>query len=406
MELMVEHTYKQSEVGKIPVDWKVELLDDLSEKITVGIASAATHAYRTTGIILFRNQNIKPNYLDDSDILYISIDYENAFKNKRLKAGDLLTSRTGYPGTTCVVPNKYIGAQSFTTLIIRPDSNKVDSVYLSYYINAEVGQSFFETNQIGGGQKNVNAATLKLLPIALPPTKGEQITIATTLSDTDVLINGLEKLIEKKRNIKQGAMQELLRPRNGWDVKKLGDIGESIIGLTYIPSNIVDDGILVLRSSNIQDNKLKYNDNVFVDVQVNEKLKTQKGDILVCVRNGSRNLIGKCAYIDGRAVGETFGAFMAIFRSRYNNFIFHVFQSNIIKRQIDEHIGATINQITNKSMNSFEIPFPPMDEQNKISSILFEMDSEIEALERKLAKYREVKQGMMQVLLTGKVRLV
>lgn len=118
--------YKQTEVGVIPVDWDVMPLWKIAEKIMVGIASAATHAYRNKGVVMFRNQNIKPGYLDDSDVLYISEDYEDTFKNKRLKSGDLLTARTGYPGTTCIVPAQYEGAQSFTTLITRPRKGVVD----------------------------------------------------------------------------------------------------------------------------------------------------------------------------------------------------------------------------------------------------------------------------------------
>ena len=94
-------------------------------------------------------------------------------------------------------------------------------------------------------------------------------------------------------------------------------------------------------------------------------------------------------------------------RAPYNLFIIHLFQSNIIKRQIDEHLGATINQITNKSLNSFEIPFPPtQEEQTRIASILSDMDNEITALENKLEKYKKIKLGMMQNLLTGKIRLL
>jgi type I restriction enzyme S subunit len=146
---------------------------------------------------------------------------------------------------------------------------------------------------------------------------------------------------------------------------------------------------------------------VFVDVDISEKLMVKHGDILICVRNGSRDLIGKCAYIDDRAKGMTFGAFMTVFRSPFHAFVFHQFQSNIIKRQIHEHLGATINQITNKSLNSFIVPLPPTEaEQTAIAEILSDMDAEITALEGKLVKARQVKAGMMSELLTGKIRLV
>jgi type I restriction enzyme S subunit len=202
--------YKQTEVGLIPEEWSVKPLKNMSEKVMVGIASAATHAYRNRGIILFRNQNIKPNFLDDSDVLHVTEEYEILFKGKRLKGGDLLTARTGYPGTTCVVPDKYENSQSFTTLITRPIQSIVLSSYLSYYINSEQGNNFFERSKIGGGQKNVNAGILKFMPIPLPPTLTEQKAIAHVLSDMDAEIAQLEAKKAKYQAIKQGMMQELL----------------------------------------------------------------------------------------------------------------------------------------------------------------------------------------------------
>ena len=209
----VQPEYKQTEIGMIPVDWDVKPLRALADKIMVGIASAATHAYRDRGIVMFRNQNIKPGRLDDSDILYIDPNYEAIFKNKRLKSGDLLTARTGYPGTTSIVPQKYEGAQSFTTLITRPSCHLIDPNYLCCFINSNAGQAYFEQNQIGGGQKNVNAGSLKHLPVPVPPTKAEQEAIAATHSDMDAEIIALEAKLAKSRQIKRGMLQELLTGR-------------------------------------------------------------------------------------------------------------------------------------------------------------------------------------------------
>lgn len=139
---------------------------------------------------------------------------------------------------------------------------------------------------------------------------------------------------------------------------------------------------------------------------MSEKLRLKENDILICVRNGSRDLIGKCALITSKVKGESFGAFMSVFRSPLNRYVIHVFRSDIVKKQIEEYLGATINQITNKSLNSFEIPFPPPNEQLAIATILSDMDTELTTLEKKLEKAKQLKQGMMQQLLTGKIRLV
>src|SRR5437867_2439200 len=89
-----------------------------------------------------------------------------------------------------------------------------------------------------------------------------------------------------------------------WNVKPLGELGEALIGLTYKPSDVREHGTLVLRSSNIQNDALAFDDNVFVDTNIPERIKVRPGDVLVCVRNGSRNLIGKAALLDERAVGD------------------------------------------------------------------------------------------------------
>lgn len=190
-----------------------------------------------------------------------------------------------------------------------------------------------------------------------------------------------------------------------WQTIKLGDIGQSLIGLTYSPSNVKPSGTLVLRSSNIQKGRLEFTDNVYVDSSIPEQIKIQENDILICVRNGSRKLIGKSVILDRRVAGQTFGAFMAVYRSASNPFLQYFFQSNDFKRQIDEHLGATINQITNRSLNSFIVSLPPAQEQREIVSRLRDFDDLIATLERLITKKQAIKQGMMQQLLTGRTRL-
>jgi type I restriction enzyme S subunit len=193
---------------------------------------------------------------------------------------------------------------------------------------------------------------------------------------------------------------------NDWDVKPLWQLGESLIGLTYKPQDVCEHGTLVLRSSNIQEDSLRFEDNVFVQKDIPERLMVRPGDILICVRNGSRDLIGKSVLLDERANGMTFGAFMTVFRSPRGWFVSYLFQSEILKRQINEHLGATINQITNKSLNSFEIPLPPNEsEQDAIAAALSDVDALLDALDRLIAKKRDLKQAAMRQLLTGQSRL-
>ena len=187
-----------------------------------------------------------------------------------------------------------------------------------------------------------------------------------------------------------------------WEVKSMGLIGDTIIGLTYSPNNVSKYGTLVLRSSNIQNNQLAFKDNVFVDMELPNRVIVNENDILICVRNGSKRLIGKSTLIDKKTKGSAFGAFMSIYRSKSNLFIVNVFQSHIIQKQINEVLGATINQITNKDLASFQIPLPPPKEQESIAQVLSDTDALITVLEKRIAKKRLIKQGAMQTLLTPK----
>jgi type I restriction enzyme S subunit len=192
-----------------------------------------------------------------------------------------------------------------------------------------------------------------------------------------------------------------------WEVKALGNIGDTIIGLTYSPNDVASFGSLVLRSSNVQKNRLAFKNNVFVEMDLPDRVIVRQDDILICVRNGSRQLIGKCALIDEKTAGSAFGAFMSIYRTEFSKFVFFQFQSNIIQNQINEVMGATINQITNKDMAGFKIPMPKnKDEQTAITGVLFDIDAELDGLQQRLSKTQKIKQGMMQELLTGKTRLV
>lgn len=191
-----------------------------------------------------------------------------------------------------------------------------------------------------------------------------------------------------------------------WTISALGEIGESLIGLTYRPDQVRNHGTLVLRSSNIQESRLCFDNNVYVDADIPERIMVRPGDILICVRNGSRDLIGKAVLLDERTVGMTFGAFMAVFRSPAGQFVNYLFQSDILKRQINEHLGATINQITNKSLNSFRIPLPPTEvEQRAVAAALSDVDALLDGLDRLIAKKRDLKRAAMQQLLTGQTRL-
>lgn len=160
-----------------------------------------------------------------------------------------------------------------------------------------------------------------------------------------------------------------------WEKQCLGNLGTTIIGLTYKPSDVTNDGsgIIVFRSSNIQKGMIDYSDLVRVSKKIKSNLFTQEDDILICARNGSAKLIGKNAIIEKSDANKTFGAFMMIYRSQQNRFVKQLLETRRYATQISENLGARINQVTTSDFNGFEFFFPKTDEEKKKIAIFLRL---------------------------------
>ena len=185
-----------------------------------------------------------------------------------------------------------------------------------------------------------------------------------------------------------------------WEKYSLGEVGSTIIGLTYSPSDVVKDGgTIVLRSSNIQDGEIDYKDLVFVNKKIKDTLYTRPNDLLVCARNGSARLIGKNALIAETDSGHTFGAFMMIYRSEDNQFIHQLLSTKRYYTQVGENLGARINQITTSDMNSFEFYFPKSkSEKDKIAHLLGLINLRISTQKKVIEKYESLIRGLCEKL--------
>lgn len=176
--------------------------------------------------------------------------------------------------------------------------------------------------------------------------------------------------------------------KEGWEYKKLGEVTNCQIGLTYKPTDVIDNGgIIVLRSSNIQDNKIALDDIVRVNCNISPSKYVKDGDILMCSRNGSFRLVGKVARIENLNEPMSYGAFMTIIRSDYNDFLFYFFQSESFRKQIFIGQTATINQITTKMLNSTSVVIPPLSEQQHVVE---ELDLLSSIIEKKKAQLNEL----------------
>lgn len=400
--------YKPSPFGPIPTDWDTHKLGEICENIMVGIASAATHAYRSEGVVMFRNQNIKENQLEDGDVLFIDREYEKSHKNKRLKGGDILIARTGYPGTACVVPNNYNGAQSFTTLIARPKTIKVNSEFLCQYINSEIGQGYFSTNQIGGGQKNVNAGTLEQMPIPLPSMK-EQLIILNLLNTWDKAIQSTTQLIEQKQNRKKWLMQMLLTGKKrlkGFEKEKWEkiNIGE-LIKESRIPSinNAPDKRITVkLNLKGIEKREVRGTESEDATAYFIRK----KGQFIYGKQNLHKGAFGiipdELDNFESSQDIPTFD-FTNLIAPRY--FLYFMSQEGFYTSLEKISTGTGSKRIHPEELYKVVIKIPSNKEQIEIANLLDKSAKEIDLMVQKLGSLKEQKKGLMQILLTGKKRL-
>ena len=170
-----------------------------------------------------------------------------------------------------------------------------------------------------------------------------------------------------------------------WKKTTLGEIGETMIGLTYSPKDVVENGgTIVFRSSNIQNGMIDYSDLVRVTKPIKERIITKEKDILICARNGSQRLIGKNTLLRESDAGNTFGAFMMVYRSDDNDIIHPLLSTKQYVSQVTENLGARINQITTSDLNSFEFFLPQESEEKRKIGELFALINERIATQNKI----------------------
>ena len=188
-----------------------------------------------------------------------------------------------------------------------------------------------------------------------------------------------------------------------WHKQSLGEIGETIIGLTYKPSDVVEsNGTIVLRSSNIKNGVIDYSDLVRVNKPIKERIITKENDILICARNGSQRLIGKNAIIKKEDANNTFGAFMMVYRSKDNPFILPLLSTKRYFSQVGENLGARINQITTSDFNGFDFYFPNSHaERAKIAELFRLIDERIATQNKIIEDLKKLKSAIYQELFSN-----
>jgi type I restriction enzyme S subunit len=285
--------------------------------------------------------------------------------------------------------------------------------FLYYVFSSSEHQEIIRQNTVQTGVPHINLGILRSIPVQRPPL-AEQKAIAEALSDADALIESLEQLIAKKRQIKQGAMHELLRPKDRWVEKRLGNTAvlKARIGWQGLTTaEYLDSGnFYLVTGTDFKDGYIDWNNCHYVDesrYKQDKNIQLREHDVLV-TKDGT---IGKVALVNYLAMPATLNSGIFVIRpvedAFHPEFFFYLISSNVFTEFLHQlSAGSTINHLYQKDFVNFIYKTPmTAAEQTAIARILSDMDAEIAALQEKLAKARQLKQGMMQELLTGRIRL-
>jgi type I restriction enzyme, S subunit len=415
--------YKPTGVGAIPEDWEVVQLGNLKPFVTSGSRGWASF-YSEQGSLFVRITNLSRQsiYLDLTDSKFVNVPPESSEGMRtQLEEHDVLISITadigiiGYIDRSVPTPayiNQHIA-------LVRFDPAKVSGKFVSYFLASENPQKLFRSSTDTGAKAGMSLGTVLKIQTAFPP-RPEQCAIAAALSDADALLEGLTRLIIKKRDLKQAAMQQLLTGKTrlpgfagNWEIRPVAEMGDVLAGKAL---NVQGLGALrpYLRTKNVLDGRIDLEDVLLMpmtDAEFN-RFRIKRGDVLLN-EGQSIELVGRCAMYRGE-LGSPCAMQNQLLRFRAYGKTVPAFAEHLFRRC--QHVGvfATIATQTTSVAHLGSSRFSdlrlswPIDpkEQEAIATALSDMDAELRALEARHEKTRALKQAMMQELLTGRTRLV
>lgn len=389
----IETRFKKTEIGSIPYDWEIRKLGTCSfiTKLAGFEYSLHFNSYKDEGdIIVVRGTNITHNKLDLSDIKTIPSSTSKKLLRSKLYKNDLVFAYVGTIGPIFLIEEDdkfHLGPNTSKITV----NNEIDSIFLYHYFTSNFLKKEINEHTSIGAQPSLSMTKIRSFRIITPPLS-EQRLIATALSDTDALISSLEKLIAKKKAIKQGAMQQLLTGKKRlpgfsgeWEVKKLGDILKIKHGKSQKEVENLSGQYPILGTGGL----MSYTNHFLYD----------KPSVLI----GRKGTINKPQFMN-----SPFWTVDTLFYTEINNgvspkFIYYQF---LLIDWYSYNEASGVPSLNAKTIENIEISVPNYETQNRIATILSDMDEEIAALETKCDKYKSIKQGMMQELLTGKTRLI
>lgn len=390
--------YKLTEVGVIPEDWSFERLDKLTDPMRpIGYGIVQTGKLIRNGVKCIRVVDIIDGRIDSEDLITTSPEISQAYKRTLLREGDLLIALRGKIGALAIVRSDLVGANLTRGVALLSSTRATDSQFLCHYFSSSSGKSTIERNLNGSALQELPISSLRGIQAIVPPLT-EQRAIAAALSDVDALLAKLEQLIAKKRDLKQAAMQQLLTGQTRlpgfegeWEVKLLGDVAHIKTG-----------------SRNNEDKIETGEYPFFVRSAVVERINTYSHDCEAILVPGEGRIGDIFHYINGRFDVHQRVYAITQFKPVMSAKFIHLYMAmNFGAWAMQNTVKATVDSLRLPTFLTFELLMPPtIAEQTAIAGVLSDMDTDLAALEARRDKTRALKQGMMQELLTGRIRLV
>lgn len=409
--------YKQTEIGVIPDDWDLRSLNTITQIVGGGTPSTLIDEYwngKIPWIAAGDISNAKGRYVKGTDFHISELGLSNSSTKIMPKDTTIIIARGATVGRMAQLGKDMAFNQTCYCLLPREGLDKNYLYYsMLFSVNSIVALSF---GTIFG---TITTNSFKDWQIPFP-TLAEQEAIAEALSDADALIEAVEQLLTKKRQVKQGAMQRLLRPKEGWEPTNLGSIADpnkrwsftgGPFGSNLKSSDYTDDGVRIIQLQNIGDGEFKDNYEVFTSPQKADELLScniYPGEIILSKMGDPVARACIIPPLHERYLMCSDGIRLSVDQKRFNTyFVYTVINAQDFQTKAENAgTGSTRKRIGLTELRNLELLCPPLPEQTAIAEILSDMDAEISALEGKLVKARQVKAGMMSVLLGGKVRLV
>jgi type I restriction enzyme S subunit len=414
----VKPGYKHTEVGIIPEEWEVEPLSELSDFVTSGSRGWAQF-YSESGALFIRSQNVRDGRLSFEDVQYVTPPTGAEGNRTKVRLNDLLITITGNSvGNVALVEQTFDEAYISQHVGLVRLKEPTRGAYICRYLSPNSpGNPQIAGSQSGQSKPGLNLQNLKDFRIALPPTPSEQRAIATALSDVDGLLGGLDRLIAKKRDLKQAAMQQLLTGQTRlpgfhgeWEVKRLGSIADILKGSALSKSLTTTSGTRrCILYGELFTTYGRVISDVFGRTNASEGCPSIQGDVLMpgsTTTTGIDLATASALLMDDVALGGD----IIIIRRKGNDYD-AVFLANYLTQARRQEIaeltqGITIHHLYGKDLKTLALELPSLPEQTAIAEVLTEMDAELAALEQRREKTRDLKQAMMQELLTGRTRLI